>query len=139
VTDATGVWHGAITGSRPGDYRAIRAASWSGQRSVSASDKLAVKFAPALSAKTTSTRRGHALKVSISVKPSSASARRTAYLQRYENGHWATYQSVHLSSTGKATYWASRRTKGTRKIRLRLTSGKGYSTGYSSSLTLRWR
>jgi hypothetical protein len=139
VADATGTWHGSITGSRPGSYRAVRVANWSGHRSTSASDKFDVKFAPALSAKTTSTRRGHALKVSISVKPSSASAHRTAYLQRYENGHWVTYRSVRLSSTGKATYWASRRTKGTRTIRLRLTSGKGYATGYSSSLTLRWR
>jgi hypothetical protein len=106
---------------------------------VSGADSLGVDFAPALKASTTSTRRGHSLKVSISVKPGSAASRRTARLQVREHGSWVNDRTVRLSSSGTATIYESLRTAGTRMIRLRLTSGKGYGTGYSGGLTLRWR
>jgi len=43
-----------------------------------------------------------------------------------------------LNGSGNATVYERRSTKGTRKIRVRLGSGKGYRTGTSNSLTLRW-
>jgi hypothetical protein len=138
VTASDGVWRGHVTGTRPGSYLAVRVANWSGRGSSTTTRWLGVAFAPSISAGRTSTRHGHSLKVSVTVRPGSAASRRLAKLQRWELGRWVTYGSVRLSSSGTGAFWSSRSTRGTRRIRLVLSAGTGYGTGTSNTLNLRW-
>lgn len=138
VASTGGVWSGSVTASRPGSYRARRTATPSGTESTSAMRSLAVTFAPTISVSTTTTRHGGSFKVTAHVRPSAQAARRTARIEIYSRGRWVLSHYVKLSSSGNATFYERRSTKGTRKIRLRLTSGKGYGTGASASITLRW-
>lgn len=138
VASTGGVWSGSVTASRPGSYRARRTATPSGTESTSAMRSLAVTFAPTISVSATTTRHGHSFKVTAHVRPSAQAARRSARIEVYSRGRWVLSHYVKLSSSGNATFYERRSTKGTRKIRLRLTSGKGYGTGASASITLRW-
>jgi hypothetical protein len=139
VTGAGGVWTGTITGVRLGYFKAVRLPSPNGVGSIpSAYRTLAVTFAPTISVSATSARHGRSIRVTARVRPSAQAARRNARVEIYTGGHWVFSRYVRLSSAGNATFYERRSTAGTRKIRLRLTSGKGYGTGASSTLTLRW-
>jgi hypothetical protein len=138
VASTGGVWTGSVTASKPGSLRATRIASPTGTASASSTRSLAVTFAPTISAATRTTRHGRSIKVIVHVRPSAQAAHRNARLEIYSHGHWVLVHYVLLNGSGNATVYERRSTKGTRKIRVRLGSGKGYRTGTSNSLTLRW-
>jgi hypothetical protein len=138
VSSIGGVWSGSVTASRPGSYRARRVVNPTGTASTSSTRSLAVTFAPTISAATLTARHGRSIKVVVHVRPSAQAAHRYARLEIYSRGHWVLAHYVRLNGSGNATVYEVRSTKGTRKIRVRLTSGKGYGAGTSNSLTLRW-
>jgi hypothetical protein len=138
VTGADGVWKGTVTASKPGSFKAVRLLSPNGLASSSSLRALAVTFAPTISVSTTTVRHGHSIKVTARVRPSVQAAHRYARLEIYSHGHWVLAHYVKLNGSGSATFYERRSAKGTRKIRLKLTSGKGYGTGASNSITLHW-
>jgi hypothetical protein len=116
----------------------VRRADAGGLTSWSASRSLGVSFAVTISATKLTTRRGHYLKVTLKARPAVQASRRSVRLEVYSGGHWVLSRYVRLSSAGNATFYQRRSTRGSRKIRLRLTGGKGYGTGTSGTLTLHW-
>jgi hypothetical protein len=139
VTDAGGAWTGTVTGTAPGSYRARRSATATVAASFSTPARtLSVSFAPTLSASVTRVRHGRSIRISVRVRPAAQAAHRRVRVEVYSHGHWVLSRHVTLNGSGNATIYERRSSKGARKIRLRLTGGKGFGTGTSSSLTLRW-
>jgi hypothetical protein len=138
VTGPTGVWTGSVVGSRPGSWMAVRVASASGLYSASSARSLGVNFAVTISTTVTTVRHGRSIKVTAKARPSAQASRRSIRLEIYSGGRWVLAHYVRLNSSGNATFYEQRATRGTRKLRLRLSSGKGYGTGISGTITLRW-
>jgi hypothetical protein len=138
VAGVDGLWRGSLTASRAGSFMAVRTADPSGLASSSVLRSLAVVFAPTISVHVPTARHAHSIKVAVRVRPSAQAAHRKARVEIYSHGRWVFSHYVKLDGAGNATFYERRSTKGTRKIRVRLTSGRGYGTGASNSVTLRW-
>lgn len=139
VTDLLGRMYPAIGGTAAGSFKAVRLQDLNGLASESGEVGLRMMFNPNLNPRALSVRRGRSIRVDLTVDPTAASKSRTVSIQRWTGRRWLTYRYVGLSKAGTVTFYESRSTRGTKRIRAVIGPWAGYGGAASKAVTLTWR